>query len=443
MLLGMRSPKVGPTPVGAWRASTSTLAQLAALATHSRTSLATMFDSTGKLTYAPNNLLTQSNTFSNAIWAKSGTTVASGATDRFGGTSAWTVTATGANGQLYQGVTGNTSTNYVPAIWVKRRTGTGNIKLYNPSAGAATIIAVDNTWKQFAVPGAGAGSTYCDLLIETSGDAVDISEATLSAVTYETTPRAQDQVITTAAAYYGPRVDYDPNTLAVKGLLIEEARTNRFFPSVGAASWGVTSGNVTLNFNDSGTLAPDGTQTATLMTAAGTNAFWELQVTASTSAVKTSSVWIKRKTGSGPIEIVDARAAAWNTVAEPTGWTRVKYTDIASTLNWGGLRLPTSGDAIWIWGYQIEDGSFATSYIPGAAAAVTRAADALAAALYSSNPSIIQLRNLSTGARSRKKLTTYSSISSEINEWIEAIRVYPVGTSSAYLDAHLTVDGPW
>lgn len=63
------SPSFGPsltggiTPIGSWDASTSTLAQLAALVSHSRTSLATMFDSTGKLTYAPNNLALYSSTF--------------------------------------------------------------------------------------------------------------------------------------------------------------------------------------------------------------------------------------------------------------------------------------------------------------------------------------------------------------------------------------------
>ena len=56
----------GSAPVAAWDASTSTLAQLAVLATHTRTSLATMFDSTGKLTYAPNNLVTYSEQFDNA-----------------------------------------------------------------------------------------------------------------------------------------------------------------------------------------------------------------------------------------------------------------------------------------------------------------------------------------------------------------------------------------
>ena len=127
------SPSFGPsltggiTPIGSWDASTSTLAQLAALVSHSRTSLATMFDSTGKLTYGPNNLLTYSNTFSNAAWTKVSATITTGVLDRNGGTSASTLTATGAFANLYAFATTSSSYNVVQSIWIRRRTGAGKI----------------------------------------------------------------------------------------------------------------------------------------------------------------------------------------------------------------------------------------------------------------------------------------------------------------------------
>jgi len=393
-------------PVVSWVSTTDPTFPSSSL-TFSRTSLATMFDSTGKLTYAPNNLLTQSNTFSNVAWAKQFTTVASGATDRLGGTSAWTVTATSANGQLYAGISVSTaaSTNFIPSLWIKRRTGTGNIKFYNPAATVATIIAVDNTWKQFYIPGLGTGtSAYITLLIETSGDAVDISEAGLSAVTYETTPRTADQVITTSSAYYGPRIDYDPNTLAVKGLLIEEARTNYAFPSQALAGWSPTGVAV----SDNSVASPSGATNASTITGIAGASQHNIQTLFTIPAgVNTGSYFVKYGNhrwiavaifdGGWKLQTFDmlngvkGSTTTAGVIATMTplanGWYRasVTYTTTGasaylgffllggdnSTLSWAAAGT----EIAYAFGAQFEPGSFATSYIPTAAASVTRAAD--------------------------------------------------------------------
>ncbi len=372
-------------PAFSWIAGTDAFPDTAL--SYSGPSLSTMFNSAGGLTYKPNNLLTYSNTLSSAAWTRSNVGAPTGGqSDPLGGTNAWLLTPSGANPLFYQGTAG-TGANQIASIWLKSDTGSSfNLTLSFTGSGVTPnptnlTITVTTSWQQFNVPVAtSAGFTINFCLGDGStgwvnGNNLLVYAPTLSAVTYETTARIGDQVATTSSAYYGPRIDYDPNTLVVKGLLIEESKTNRFFPSVGSATWLGGTGNATFSYNDSGTLAPDGTQTATLMTATGVNGFWELQATASASSIKTSSVWIKRKTGSGSLDIVDVRDAAWHTVAEPTGWTRVSYTDIASTLNWGGFRIQTSGDAIWIWGFQIEDGTYPTSYIPATTAAVARAAD--------------------------------------------------------------------
>ena len=56
-----------------------------------------------------------------------------------------------------------------------------------------------------------------------------LGNISFSAVTYETAPRAVDQVVTTSTPYYGPRFDYTGGSLA--GLLEEPARTNLFLNS--------------------------------------------------------------------------------------------------------------------------------------------------------------------------------------------------------------------
>ena len=182
----------------------------------SRTSNATMFDSTGKLTYAPNNLLLNTETLST------------------------------------QSVNLAANTNYILTYY-----GTGSVALSGTASG--TPSGTNPSYVKFASSGAGSAT------FTVTGS---VTNASLAAVTYETSPRTADQVITTSSAYYGPRIDYDPNTLAVKGLLIEAARTNLALQSntLSNASWsrnlvGAPAQNVT---------GIDGTTSAWTITASGT-----------------------------------------------------------------------------------------------------------------------------------------------------------------------------
>ena len=295
--------------------------------TYSGPSLSTMFDSTGKLTYKPNNLLTYSNTFNNAAWTKSNVTVSSGVADPFGGTNAFTLTATSAGGYLQQIITTTPSTNVLTSFWIRRRTGSGNVRL-NATV-SNPIQAVTGTWTQFYTtqPSNGSGLAWNGILFDTGGDAVDVYVATTSAVTYETTPRTADQVITTSAAYYGPRIDYDPNTLAVKGLLIEEARTN-----------------LLLNSKADGTNLA--TQNVTVTAQAYTLSFYG-----------TGTVTLSGASTAGPAVGAGAFPARQTLTFTPSA---------------GTLTLTVSGTVQYA---QLEAGSFSTSYIPTAAASVTRAAD--------------------------------------------------------------------
>jgi len=443
----LRGGSSGVVPVGSWDASTSTLALLAALVSHSRTSLATMFDSTGKLTYAPNNLLLQSNTFSNAAWGKFQSTIASGVSDPLGGTAASTLTATSAGGYVLQSL-GSQSGNFVVAFWVKRRTGSGPIEIASPS-GVGTVIAVTNAWTQFYLTGAVSGTAYAQIKISTNGDAVDIYAATLSAVTYETTPRTADQVITTSSAYYGPRIDYDPNTLAVKGLLIEEARTNTQFPSTpDPGAWGATACTLSTNAG----AAPDGTSTASSINDGATTAVHFINKSASSltsSGNVASTIFVRAGTGryitlsgygtsnvqggyatfdlntgavtqsgnAGTGTLVSAAAtqfgAAWrltivtSAAADASGRQFVVSTANAGTFSPDivGRQSYAGGSNTWfVWGAQQEAGSNSTSLIPTTTAAVTRAADvvqftgpALTALQGSAGSAIVQMADQSVG----------------------------------------------
>ena len=374
---------------------------------HTCTSLSTMFDSTGNLTYAPNNLLTYSNTFSDAAWTKSSMSVASGATDPFGTAFAWTLTATGPGALLYQ-LQSLAGPNAIPYIWMRRKTGSGIIYLRNANNVSIDVTAqVSASWSLvYVAPTAALGGNLFLIGLATSGDEIEVYSAGYSAVTYEATPRAEDTISTGAAAYYRPRIDYDPNTLAVKGLLIEEARTNAFTQSsdLTQSVWDKPSVTITAA---SGT-APDGTNTAFLQTRSVGGQFYQTRYT---TATRVASVYAKAGTvnyvsiaayigaGSAYFNLSNGTVAGQNNgtstvsasiLAVGNGWYRcslVFSTSVAAlefhfeaqdgtnTTSLAPWSIGGSGTVL-LWGPQLEEGAtFPTSYIPTAASSVTRAAD--------------------------------------------------------------------
>lgn len=131
----------------------------------------------------------------------------------------------------------------------------------------------------------------------------------------------------TSTAYYGPRFDYDPVTLAPKGLLIEEQRTQ-----------------LLLNSSLAGTSLA--TQNVTVAAVAHTLSFYG-----------TGTVTLSGVSTAGPLV---------GTGAYPSRAT-LTFTPTAGTLT-----LTVTGTVQFA---QLEAGAFATSFIPSAASQVTRAAD--------------------------------------------------------------------
>lgn len=116
--------------------------------------------------------------FANAAWAASSATKTTGVTDPNGGTTATTVTATAANGQILQTVGGSfgTGVSYTNSIWLRRRAGTGVVSLFNPNGAGITSVSVTETWTRFSVTGLGSASNnFIGVRLATSGDAVDVA----------------------------------------------------------------------------------------------------------------------------------------------------------------------------------------------------------------------------------------------------------------------------
>jgi hypothetical protein len=149
-----------------------------------------------------------------------------------------------------------------------------------------------------------------------------------------------------------PRFDHNPVTGESLGLLVEEQRSNLCLQSeaFGTSPWSAS--NVTVSANTD--TSPAATLTADTLAATGANGTVRQPVT-TTAIAMTFSVYLKRKTGTGNIDI-SADGTTWVTqTINSSTWTRcvVTQTAVVGTSN-PGIRIATSGDEVYAWGGQYE-----------------------------------------------------------------------------------------
>jgi hypothetical protein len=165
--------------------------------------------------------------------------------------------------------------------------------------------------------------------------------------------RTFDQIInftrTTAATFTGSNGLIQTTPQSVNLLTFTQEFDN--------AGWVKTNATIAAN----SIAAPDATNTADTITAGAANAT-VLQSFSASAVPYTFSVWLRRLTGTGNVEItVDGTTYAL--VAVTTTWTRFEttLTPVAGTRT-AGIRVVTSGDAVYAWGAQLQTGSPATTY---------------------------------------------------------------------------------
>jgi hypothetical protein len=141
------------------------------------------------------------------------------------------------------------------------------------------------------------------------------------------------------------------------GVTVTKAEENLLLRSQDySATWTVT--NLT---PVTGKTAPDGTSTATEFTASVANAVLTQGFTAIAGSY-TFSVYLRRVTGTGDIQIA-ADNGTWNTKVITASWARYDITQTpAAGAKTAGIRVVDSGDAIEVWGAQLEQRSSVTAY---------------------------------------------------------------------------------
>jgi hypothetical protein len=211
-----------------------------------------------------------------------------------------------------------------------------------------------------------------------------------------------------SAAINAPRFDHDPVTLACKGLLIEESRTNLLPDSNSFNNWAQNSCAIIT----SAVATPEGSSNAWKIVEDSLFAvhFATKGFTSVTGTTYTASVWVKSGengfvflglTGGFPTTFVSVNlstGAVSTAIGTPiqaisasylNGWWRVSFSLAATASISSNFDIRTSRDGNWAnrtytgngvngvycFGAQLEAGFFPTSFIPTTTASVVRSAD--------------------------------------------------------------------
>ena len=201
-----------------------------------------------------------------------------------------------------------------------------------------------------------------------------------------------DGLIKTAAAHEA-RFDHDPVTGESLGLLVEENRTNLITSSEDLTYFNAfTSTSISLNQF----VAPDGTTTADeMITTSSSGNRNRLRSVSVSGGTFTFSVFLKANTantvslrnlsssGDQSVEFnlstgVIVSGSNGSIIPFPNGWYRCSVTgdhNAGNLTNYIYIYDAATNVSIGVWGAQLEEGAFPTSYIPTTSGTVTRSAD--------------------------------------------------------------------
>jgi len=155
--------------------------------------MSTLFLKTKTIAYymvLSDNQLLYAQALDNAAWTATTMTLTSGQTDPSAGTDAYTLTATAPNATLLQSVVLTDNLQRTFSIYLKRKTGTGNISITVDGA-TYSVETTTGAWARFDTTLTASGTVTAGVKITTSGDEVYAAWAMLedgdTATTYSET----------------------------------------------------------------------------------------------------------------------------------------------------------------------------------------------------------------------------------------------------------------
>lgn len=266
-----------------------------------------------------------------------------------------------------------------------------------------------------------------------------------------------------------PRIDY---TSGQGALLLEPQRTNLITYSEDFTGWGFTSASKSL---DNSIVSPDGGSGVQKLTAASGDSFHFASINATLSGKQSFSVFLKKGTVSqasmflsesgnnggifdlenGLVESVTGLNVVGEIINYGNGWFRcilnhTSTNDLSNSvrigINNGALNSfnAVGDEAIYIWGAQVEAGSYATSYIvSNSGSTTTRSADV------ANNSGNADLINSTEGvlyaefsALADDQSYRYITLSDGTNSNYVIIRYYNIANKiSAFIENTLGVQG--
>ena len=186
-----------------------------------------------------------------------------------------------------------------------------------------------------------------------------------------------------------PRLDYTNSTCP--SILVEPQSTNVLtYSEQFGTSW--VNNGATIISND--TTAPDGNLTADRLTATG-GAFGVVKFSTWSATNKVASCFVKANTsnlfrianvsgGGGSVtfnlstQAITATTGFTGSIESlPDGWFRCIAIDTLARSGTFSIGVTAIGESVFVWGAQLEAGSYPTSYIPTTTASVTRNADVI------------------------------------------------------------------
>ena len=363
---------------------------------------ATRVNEDGYIEKGYENLLLQSNTFSDAAWQKIFANVTGGQAGYDGSNDAWKVNSN----SIYSNVRQTQNQTGLVTLSVYAKKGeydyvglyfSGNVVgvifslidggVENPIFTYPDIYAngesVGNGWYRFSITHNLSNTGRAEIFVcettsyngnTTTGEGIYIQDAMLNQGMV-----AYPYVETTTAPVAGgiledmPRLDYSGSCASLK---LEPQRTNKLPYSEYFGAWTTQSG-ITLTPNTDETTSPEGLKNAyKIVSTNGTTGFYYTGLNSSADSIR--SIYLKGASGGETLFLKDPSGnGGFTSVTLTTEWQRFTHSTSNTGQNYQGLQIDDiSVGTIYAYGAQWEEqATYPTSYIPTYGTSQTRLVD--------------------------------------------------------------------